>query len=63
METNWPELLRRVETCRATAAPALMAEIKLTDGTVIQTKGAGKQALDEIDEVPVWLNHLGGDHA
>ena len=61
MENDWNEMLRRVKACRAAAEPGLMAEIKLTDGTVIQRKGAGQQVLDDIDEVLVWLNHLASE--
>lgn len=58
MKNDWNELLRRTEACRATAEPSLMAEIKLTDGTVLQAKGAGQKTLDELDEVIVWFTHL-----
>ena len=61
MENDWNEMLRRVKACRAAAEPGLMAEIKLTDGTVIQAKGAGQKTLDELDEVLVWLNYLASE--
>ena len=43
MKNEWDEMLSRVKACRAAAEPALMAEIKLTDGTVLQAKGAGSE--------------------
>ena len=58
MENDWNELLRRTVAHRATAAPMLLAEINLTDGTVLQAKGAGQKTLDELDEVIVWLTNL-----
>ena len=58
MENDWNEMLRRVNACRAENAVILMSEIKLTDGTVLQAKGAGQKTLNEIDEVIVWLTHL-----
>ena len=58
MENDWDEMLRRAKACRAAAEPALMAEIKLACGTILQAKGAGKKVLDDMDEVIVWLTHL-----
>ena len=58
MENDWNELLRRVVAHRAAAAPMLLAEIKLTDGTVLQADGSGQKVLDDLDEVIVWFTHL-----
>jgi hypothetical protein len=61
MDNDWNEMLRRVKACRATAKPALMAEIKLTDGTILQAKGAGQNVLDDMDKAIVLMAHLNRD--
>ena len=58
MENDWSEMLSRAKACRAAAEPALMAEIKLPDGTILQAKGAGQNVLDDMDEAIVWLDNL-----